>query len=421
MGMDRIAETTHTDVAVIGAGLAGLTAARIAQRNGASVVVLDGQPAGGRARTDQIDGFAFNRGPHALYSGGAAERIFGELGVQITGGPPANESFGLLDGRIDRLPGNARTLLTTHLVGFRAKAALGKLLGGMSKWDAGAVAHLTVREWIDDMQLPSDAALVVEMLVRVSTYGNAPDVMSAQVAVAQIQMALRSGVRYLDGGWQTLVDQLAGGVDIRRDQAVSVHHDGEQVVIGTATDGHVVADAVVVASGTPASMAGLLGRQPFDVGPPIEAACLDLGVAVVPRHPVLFGVDVPLYASVHCPPARLAPAGMRLLAVARYLAADDALPPADQRAELQAHALRTGVTDADIVASRYLHRMTVVGAVSTAAAGGYDGRVQVGDAGVDGVFLAGDWIGREGHLADASVASAAEAARLATARVRARA
>ena len=59
---------------------------------------------------------------------------------------------------------------------------------------------------------------------------------------------------------------------------------------------------------------------------------------------------------------------MRLLHVARYLAGDDALRPADQRTELHTHALRTGISDDDIVASRYLHRMTVVGAVTTAAA-----------------------------------------------------
>jgi phytoene dehydrogenase-like protein len=419
--MEQSSDTTQIDIAVIGGGLAGLTAARFAQRAGARVVVLDGQPVGGRARTDRVDDFLFNRGPHALYGGGAAERILAELGVTATGGPPSTDTYGLLDGQVGRLPSNTRTLLATRLLGWRAKAAVAKLLGSLGKQDAHAVACVSVRDWLDGMRLPHEALLMMEALVRTATYANAPEVMSAEVALSQIQLALRHGVRYLDGGWQSLVDQLATGLDIRRAQAVSVHRDGDDIVIRTADDGRVVADAVVIGSGTPASMAALLGRQPFDVGPPVEAACLDLGLAGAPRYPVLFGLDVPLYASVHQPPARLAPAGRQVLAVARYLAPGDDRRPGEGRAELEAHAMRAGITDADVVASRYLHRMTVVGALATAAAGGLSGRVQVTDAGVDGVYLAGDWIGREGHLADASMASAAEAARLAAARVRARA
>jgi hypothetical protein len=50
--------------------------------------------------------------------------------------------------------------------------------------------------------------------------------------------------------------------------------------------------------------------------------------------------------------------------------------------------------------------MTVAAALPTAASGGFAGRPRVGDSGVAGVFLAGDWVGPEGHLLDASVASA---------------
>ena len=56
------AEAT-VDVVVIGAGLAGLTAARTIQRSGRSVVVLEASDAvGGRVRTDEVDGFLLDRG-----------------------------------------------------------------------------------------------------------------------------------------------------------------------------------------------------------------------------------------------------------------------------------------------------------------------------------------------------------------------
>lgn len=421
------------DVAVVGAGLAGLAAARLAAREGARVVVVDAHPVGGRARTDERDGYLLNRGPHALYQGGPAERILGDLGVSFRGGPPdiAN-AFGSTAARVGRLPAGPASLATTRLLGFRGKLAAARLLNGLQRHDPAAVAGLTVNEWVDRQRLPADTAAMVHMLVRVSTYANAPDRFSAQVAVEQLQLALGRGVRYVDGGWQTFVDSLAAGLDIRRIAASAVLRDGADVVILAAHDreqaddraraGAIVADQVILAVGTPAAAAALLGRAPFDVGPPIEAACWDIGLDMIPERRGLFGVDAPLYASVHCPPARLAPPGHAVVHVARYLAPPDdgdaaGAGPDEQRAELVAHAARLGIDPERVVTDRYLHRMTVVGAMATAAHGGLAGRVPVDGAGIPGVHLAGDWVGAEGHLADAALASARVAARRACATV----
>ncbi len=55
------------DVIVIGAGLAGLQAARRLQENGLTVTVLEGSDAvGGRVRTDRVDGFLVDRGFQVL-------------------------------------------------------------------------------------------------------------------------------------------------------------------------------------------------------------------------------------------------------------------------------------------------------------------------------------------------------------------
>jgi hypothetical protein len=54
-----------------------------------------------------------------------------------------------------------------------------------------------------------------------------------------------------------------------------------------------------------------------------------------------------------------------------------------------------------------------VGALPTAVSGGFAGRPGPREPRIDGFYVAGDWVGPEGFLADASLASARTAAELA--------
>jgi phytoene dehydrogenase-like protein len=167
---------------------------------------------------------------------------------------------------------------------------------------------------------------------------------------------------------------------------------------------------VVLAGLSPEAAARVVGRAPFEAGPPAAAACLDLGVTGSAPRGASIGMDEPLYLSRHAPPAALAPAGHAVVHVARYLTPEDTADPAAARAELERFATRAGITDEMVVASRYLHRMTVVHAIPTPALGGLPGRPGVDATGVPGVFLAGDWVGPRGHLLDAALASVRAAA-----------
>jgi len=79
--------------------MAGLTAACYLARAGAGVTLLENAPyLGGRAATREFDGFLFNRGGHALYTGGAASRVFEELGITYGHGIP-KDTFVLQGGQ----------------------------------------------------------------------------------------------------------------------------------------------------------------------------------------------------------------------------------------------------------------------------------------------------------------------------------
>jgi hypothetical protein len=94
------------------------------------------------------------------------------------------------------------------------------------------------------------------------------------------------------------------------------------------------------------------------------------------------------------------------VAVLRY----GARSAAEDRPALDVHRRLAGVADEDVLAERFLASMTVAGTVPRAALGGLRGRPTTSATGTPGIQLAGDWVGPEGLLADASLASGAAAA-----------
>jgi hypothetical protein len=144
------------------------------------------------------------------------------------------------------------------------------------------------------------------------------------------------------------------------------------------------------------------------VGPPTTVACLDLGLRQAPSKKVLFGVGEPLYLSTHAPAADLAPSGRAVVHLMRYGARD----ATSDRSQLWALARAAGISEDDVIEQRFLARMIVTSAIPVPGSG-LAGRPRVDSAGLDGVYVAGDWVGPEGLLADATLASGSAAGALA--------
>lgn len=381
------------EIHVIGAGLAGLTAAAFVARAGHEVVVHETRDRpGGRSRTSEREGFRFDQGPHALYRGGPAMRALAELGIHPRGVAPEVGGVLVHDGRLHRAPTGPRLLLQTRFLGWRDKLELARVLAALPRRRAGDHAQRSVDEWIDGVARRPRVQLALATLVRLTTWVNRPDELSADLAIDMLQRALGDGVLYLDDGWQQLVDALAAAPGVR-------------VSSGRPATELPDAAAVIVAAGGPANV-GTLVDHDFTVGPAAEVACLDLGLRGGPPHPIALGVDVPRYASHHSSAPGRAPAGHSALGVAEYLGAGTT----PSRERLREFASTIGVRDDRIVTQRYLHRMVACTAIPLASAGGMRARPGVTVPGRAGVFVAGDWVGPEGHLADAVLASARSAA-----------
>jgi phytoene dehydrogenase-like protein len=182
------------------------------------------------------------------------------------------------------------------------------------------------------------------------------------------------------------------------------------------------ADTVILAV-DPATAAELAGETSlaWPMPHPVTAACLDVALRSLPNPKKTFalGIDRPIYFAVHSLWAQLAPKGGALVHTIKYRKEESATD-----VEIEGERPRTAASAADerelealldrmqpgwrnvLVHRRFLPAMTVSNALVTPNAPRPN---PVTD--VKGLYLAGDWVGDEGLLSDAALASARCAAK----------
>ena len=371
-------------------------------RAGHQVSLFDGAAeAGGRARSTQLGGRPVNLGPHALYRGGPAERTLRSLGVSWRGWRPRPADTVLWhQGQLVPAPVTAGSLLGRHALPWRTRLQFVRRLLTL---EPARLPEVSLGAWLDSID-DADVRALLATLTRLASYCNAPEHASARALVQQLASAL-AGVTYLEGGWQSLVDQLVGqlagaGVELRLKAAVAAIEDqGRSLRLSSGEVVRVQASALAVGLETAARLVPTLcAHASSAVSSRVATLDLVLDRLPVPSRRLVLGTREPLYWSVHTPPgaAPVVAHAMWTLAPGEHGA------PRREALERGLVGLEPGWREA-VVASRFLPVLRVIDSIP--AVGGDPAPRRVGER----LFVTGEWTTRR-LLLDAVFESAAAVA-----------
>jgi phytoene dehydrogenase-like protein len=427
--METAMETnvTPTDVVVVGGGLTSLSSACYLARAGLSVTLFEKSAhLGGRAASQNHDGYLFNRGIHAIYTGGATSAVLQDLGITYRYGIP-NQTFLLHQGQISPFPVSLSSLLTNRLFTLGDKVALARLFRTLPRFKAKDLAHLSVQEWLERTIKRPLVRQLMASTAWVFVSSAALDLVSAEVFVAKLQRSLTYPVHYVEGGWQTLVEGLhraaesAGAHIVTGSRVVAVAYQHGRIQGVRLSDESVLTASSVILATAPQDATKLVDGGAYAplqriVVPlvPARVACLDVALSRLPdpRYPVVQDLDRPRFLSAQSYYTRVTPEGGALLSAFKQL---DPLHPTDPKQDERGleellDAAQSGWRGV-LVKRVFLPHIEAIGMLPTASSGGYAGRPGPKVPGIAHLYLAGDWIG-EGFLSDASMASARQVAHL---------
>jgi phytoene dehydrogenase-like protein len=403
---------------VVGGGLAGLTAAAAIAQSGRPVTVLEAaEHLGGRARSRRRDGFSLNLGPHALYRSGGGMAVLRGLGVHPRGRMPRIHRAGVLSGE------QVCPALSHLRKAASDRALLLRTLAGLGDEAADELRGVTAAEWLDRTFADPTARALAASVLRTATYTGNHTLLDAGSAARQLRAAAR-GVLYLHDGWASMVDALAGvvraagGMIRTRAIVAAVEHDhavrGVRLAEGTTLAARSVVVAVNEARRAAALLDGPGAAAIADAAAatvPIHMAHLDLALRPLPhaRFPNVLGFDEPVYLTVQSDVARVAPPDGAVVHVGRYLAPGEEQGNHRESLEHVMDVAQPGWRD-HVVDARYVPRSMVSGDHARPVTHGPADRPPVDAAGVDGLAIAGDWVGPRGTLADAAIISGQAAA-----------
>ncbi|MDA0567823.1 FAD-dependent oxidoreductase [Streptomonospora sp. S1-112] len=289
--------TPDLDVAVVGAGVAGLATAHALARAGRSVLVLEAADAvGGRMRTVRRDGFLVDTGAEMIAARGypATWALIRELGLTPADVPRVPDAVNVWHhGRAHPHVGRPLGLLTGAGLPPRARVDLVRLLARARAVHPDAAEHSPLaRLTVADLAAGYHPALADRLLAPLARgfFGWRTERASAAPLLAHLAATGSTATwRTYRDGMDTLARRLAGGLDVatgRRVREVAQTRGGVRVAW---EDGALTARTAVLAVPAPAA------RRLHPGAPPDERAYLD-ACAYAPMLRVSLTLDRPLAA-----------------------------------------------------------------------------------------------------------------------------
>ncbi len=421
------AHVAQTDIVIIGGGLAGLSTACYLARSGVAVTLFEKSAGlGGRAATQVHDGYSFNRGIHAIYTGGATSEVLKELGIAYSGHSPKH-IYALRQGKLHIAPIDTLTLLRTDVLSLADKLDLMRVFALAPGLKPHELRGISVQAWIERTTRRPRVRQLLEANARTFVYSSALDLVSADVFVKKLQISLKNPVLYIDGGWQVLVDGLRAAAEQAGARIVSgarveavEHQHGQVQGVRLRDDERVSASAVIIAA-SPRDATKLVDggtyqplRDIVDALIPARIACLDVALNHLPdpRYPVVQDLEGPRFISVQSVYSRIAPQGGALIHAFKQLDPEHLGDPREDERDLEdlLDTVQPGWRDV-LVKRVYLPHIEAIGMLPTVRSNGYAGRPGPQVPGLSNLYLAGDWIG-EGFLSDPSLGSARRVAQM---------
>jgi oxygen-dependent protoporphyrinogen oxidase len=299
---------------VVGAGIAGLTAAHFLTSAGIRVKVLEAAGrAGGRMTTDAVDGFLIDRGAQFLSSEySLLLSLASELGMatSVRETSPASaivrggKSRHLRGGRpLDALTSGLLDARTWFRLGWRTwqlRQPLRTLpLNDYSRWSG--FDNESVASWANRTIGRSATEFLFDPVLE-GFYFQPPEGTSLPLALAVLAFGFRrSRTITLEGGIGTLPEAMARRLDVVLDSPVDSIETGASLVTVTAGNTRFAADYAILA--VPAPQAQRLYSSPDEVASRLMAtcysACINIAAMTRPgfRLPAglktLYGVLIP--------------------------------------------------------------------------------------------------------------------------------
>lgn len=261
--------TTEVDVLVIGAGAGGLfTAARLAHAGYRVMVVERLDKVGGRASTDDVDGFKVNAGAIVIEVGGITEQTCNEVGAAFDIREPNPPILYRVGGKDVDISGGGWGLL----LGRMTRSAANVLQGiGAARRDDGLPEHeMSLADWLR------------RYTKNESVHGMFRNMCGSIFAVSSEELPARVFLTYMTrkSAFKRFGFHPEGTIGIWRALAAAIERDGGQIRLSTSVESLDVVDGsvteavlaggervrarVVVSNVGPAATVRLLGQGVLD-------------------------------------------------------------------------------------------------------------------------------------------------------------